>query len=386
MLFIAQRVARRRILQADDRADVARVNTVDILSFVGVHLNETPDALFFLLSGVVDVRARFQNAGIATEISERTHKRIGCDFKRKTGERLLVRGLSFNLFPRLGIGALDVRDVQRAGKEVDDRVEKELHALVFVGRTAKHGDRFHFQAAFAKPRNDFFLGKLHRIEVLLHELVVGGRRLLHELFTVLFCKRLHVLGNGLLTEILTQIVVVDLRFHADKVDDPAEIFLFSDGKFDRNGVCAEALLDHLFDAVKIRAVNIHFVYIRNAGHPVGIRLTPNGFRLGLDAALCAERSHRAVKHAQRTLDFYRKVNVSRGIDDIETVSFPNAGRRSRGDRNTAFLLLNHPVHRSGTVVRLADFVSFTRIKQDTLRRRRFACVDVRHDPEITGVF
>ena len=45
MLFVADRVAGRDILQTDGGADVARQNFVDLFALVGVHLQQTADAL-----------------------------------------------------------------------------------------------------------------------------------------------------------------------------------------------------------------------------------------------------------------------------------------------------------------------------------------------------
>ena len=48
-----------------------------------------------------------------------------------------------------------------------------------------------------------------------------------------------------------------------------------------------------------------------------VGLTPDGLRLGLNAALCAQHRHSTVEHAQGTLDLNREVNVARGVDDVD---------------------------------------------------------------------
>ena len=45
MLFVADRVAGRNVLQTDRGADVARQNFADLFALVGVHLQQTADAL-----------------------------------------------------------------------------------------------------------------------------------------------------------------------------------------------------------------------------------------------------------------------------------------------------------------------------------------------------
>ena len=54
------------------------------------------------------------------------------------------------------------------------------------------------------------------------------------------------------------------------------------------------------------------------GTLIVVSLTPNGLRLGLNAALCAEDGHRAVQHAQGALHLDGEVNVARGVDDVDS--------------------------------------------------------------------
>ena len=58
VLGIAQRVARRRFLQADRRRDVAGAHFLDLLALVRVHLQNAADALLAALDRVVDRVAR----------------------------------------------------------------------------------------------------------------------------------------------------------------------------------------------------------------------------------------------------------------------------------------------------------------------------------------
>src|SRR5690606_23433708 len=59
-----------------------------------------------------------------------------------------------------------------------------------------------------------------------------------------------------------------------------------------------------------------------------------------------------------------------------------AGRGRRRDRDAAFLLLLHPVHRRRTVVHLANLVTDAGVEQDALRGRGLARIDVGHDAEV----
>jgi hypothetical protein len=74
----------------------------------------------------------------------------------------------------------------------------------------------------------------------------------------------------------------------------------------------------------------------------------------------------AVEDAQRALDLDREVDVARRVDDVDAVVAPEAGRCGGRDRNAALLLLDHPVHRRGAFVDLADLVVDPRVIEDPL--------------------
>ena len=78
--------------------------------------------------------------------------------------------------------------------------------------------------------------------------------------------------------------------------------------------------------------------------------------------------------------------MARRIDDVDTMIFPVAGRCSRRDRDTALLLLDHPVHRGCAIVDFADLVVDARVEEDTFRCRRLTGIDVCHDADITSLF
>lgn len=120
-----------------------------------------------------------------------------------------------------------------------------------------------------------------------------------------------------------------------------------------------------------------------------VGLTPNGFRLGLNAAHSAVNHHRAVQHTHGTFDFNREVDVPRGVDDVETVRLvlhvhaaPEAGRSGGRNRDTTFLFLFHPVHRGSAVVDFTELMVDAREEQNTFGRRGLARVNVGRNTDI----
>src|SRR5581483_4821765 len=94
----------------------------------------------------------------------------------------------------------------------------------------------------------------------------------------------------------------------------------------------------------------------------------------------------AIEYAERALDLDGEVHVSGGIDDVDAVVTPGAGGGGGGDGDAALPLLLHPVHHRVSLVDLADLVGDAGVEQDALGGRRFARVDVGHDPDIPCLF
>lgn len=61
-----------------------------------------------------------------------------------------------------------------------------------------------------------------------------------------------------------------------------------------------------------------------------------------------------------------EVDVTGGVNQVQTVAIPLAGGSGRGNGNTTLLLLDHPVHGSGTLVDLTNLVGLASVVQDTL--------------------
>ena len=74
--------------------------------------------------------------------------------------------------------------------------------------------------------------------------------------------------------------------------------------------------------------------------------------------------------------------VSMMLKRVILQAFPERCRRSGRNRNAALLLLLHPVHGGGAVMDFADLVGLAGVEEDTLRRRRLAGIDMRHDADI----
>src|SRR5437867_6382134 len=86
MVLIAQRVAGRDILNANNGGDVTRVTGLDVLAFVRLNLNQARDAFAFVRARIVDRIAFAERAGVNTEENEFAYERIAPKFERKRAE------------------------------------------------------------------------------------------------------------------------------------------------------------------------------------------------------------------------------------------------------------------------------------------------------------
>ncbi len=399
VFLVAERVARGGGFHADHRRDITRIHGVDIGPVVRVHHQDPSETLVLALGRVVDLAALGQGAGIHTEEAKFTDVGIGHDLERERRERFVVPGVTLVLFLGLGVDALDRGNIERRGEIVDDRVEQFLHALVLVRRTAADRNDLVIDGRLAERRLQFVDRDLVAVAEFLEEFLVGLCDRLDHLVVVLFREVCHIGGDRLDAHILSEVVVVHVGFHRHQIDDPAEGTLLADREHDRDGVSVQTFAHHTDHAEEVGAGDVHLVDVRHARDFVLVRLPPDGLGLGFDAALRAEDGHGTVQHAQRPLDLNGEVDVARGVDDVDTVGVffrrygivmiarrrPVTGGRGGGDGDTTLLLLNHPVHGSPAVVRLADPVDPSGVEQDPLGGRRLSGVDMRHDPDITGM-
>ena len=91
--------------------------------------------------------------------------------------------------------------------------------------------------------------------------------------------------NRLNAHVLAEVIVEDVGFHFDEVDDASKVGFRTDGKLDGNGVALESVLDHVEDIEEVRAHDVHLVYVNHARNMVFVGLSPDSLRLGLNTAL-----------------------------------------------------------------------------------------------------
>ena len=148
---------------------------------------------------------------------------------------------------------------------------------------------------------------------------------------------------------------------------------------------SQAGAHHGHTALEVGSDSVHLVDEGHPGNPIAIRLSPDSLGLGLDSGHGIENGDGAVQNPQGTLHLGREVHMTRGIDDVDAVVIPEAGRSSRGDGDTPLLLLHHPVHGRSSVVNFTDLVVHSGVVQDALGSRRLTGINVSHDADIADL-
>ena len=231
---------------------------------------------------------------------------------------------------------------------------------------------------------DSVLGYVVTLEIILHDRVVEIGNSLKQSTSVFFGNISHILRDVGLVDNKTLVITVKVGLLLYEVDKTNVRILFTDRQLYRNSICLKSFTEHLYTSEEISSRDVHFVYIGNTRNTVFISLSPNGFRLRFNAALCTEYGNRTVKNSQRSLNLNREVHVPWRIDNIDLLALPACGYSSGCDCNTALLLLLHPVHCSSTVVCFTDLVLFACIEQNSFGSSRFAGIDVRHDTYVSN--
>ena len=387
-LFVADRVAGGSKLHAHESHDVAGAGGLDVLTLVGVHAEQAAKAFLLAVVGVVQRRTGFDHARIDAEERQMAHKGVGGQLEHETGERFLVRAGADDLFFRVfGVVAHHLLDVEGRRQVVHNRVEQRLHTDVAERGAAQDGHDALADGALTDAGIDFLNGQFMAFEVLFHQFFIFFRHGVQQLKALFFVQILEILRDFTVDDLEALGFFVKADGAAvNEVNDALELVFSPDRNLEADGLCFQAVADHVHAAEEVGADAVHLVDEADTGHTVAVGLTPHGFRLGLHAGDGVEYGHGTIEHAQGAFHFDGEVDVAGGVDDVDLVFKPETSRRGGSDGDAAFLLLFHPVHRGAALVGFADFMVFAGIVQDAFGRRGLTGIDVGHDADIPHFF
>ena len=383
----AEGITGGHILQTAHSSDIAGEHLFVLDLLIGVHLKDTAEAFTLTGTGVQNRHTLSRHTGVNAEVVEFTHIRIAHDLEDKSGERLHVTDVTGHLSAGGRIGTGDFPGIDGAGEIVNDHIQDHLNTAALEGRGASHGNDLCSNSCFAQSSTEcIHIGSLFFKEEFHHLIIAACDSFIefHESFLTLCGK---ITGQFFFTDGHTFVFGIKVEsLAAENIDHTLEVCFLTDRQShaDRNGTQLGAdLIDH---TVKVGTGTIHLVDESNDRHIVFLSLTPHGFRLGLHFTDSAENSDSTVKNAQRALHFSCEVHVSGGIDNIDLAAFPITGGGSRGNGNTTFTFLFHPVGGGGTFMGITDFVVHAGIEKDTLSKSGLTCINVSHDTDVAHIF
>ena len=386
MLFVAQRVAGGGVLEAYSGCNIAGVYLGDILTMVCMHQQDSTHSLALVLGSVENGSTSLKSTGVYAEEGQTANERVGGNLERQCGERSLVIGRTLILFVGIRIDTLDRRDINRSRHVINNCIQKHLNALVAVSGTTQYRNQLVVDGSLAECLLQILNRNLFALQVHHHQIFIGIADQLYHLVMVLLCLLNHICRDVLITDILAEVIIVNLCAHGHQVDDANEIALSANRQLNRNRNALQAILHHLNNVIEVCAHDVHLVDERHTRNHIIVSLVPYSLGLRLYATLCAEYTNGTVQYAQGTLYFYSEVNVARGVDDVDSVTLPVAGSSSGSDRDATFLLLYHPVHLGSAFMGLTDLVGTASVVQNTLCSGGLTSIDMSHDTNVSSIF
>ena len=134
--------------------------------------------------------------------------------------------------------------------------------------------------------------------------------------------------------------------------------------------------------MEIGTYAVHLVHEANPGNTVAIRLPPDRLRLGLNASHCIEDNNAPIEHPKTSFHLRGKVNMPRGVDNVDAMVHPLAGGSGSGNCYSPLSLLRHPVHHCSAIVHIAQLIGAAGIVKYPLSKCRFARIDMGNDTDI----
>ena len=217
------------------------------------------------------------------------------------------------------IGTLDWRDIGRSRHVLKNSVQEFLNTFVSVCRTAAY--RYSCTLAGSFTQNCFHL--VYRRDIIIqithHQLIIQLADFLYQLGVIQLSVVFHIFRDINDGDIIALIVVVDVSFHLEQIDNSLELIFLTNWKLKADSIFTKSGLDLIYSVVEVSTKDVHLVDECHTRYVVGISLTPYVLRLRLYTTFCTEHADSAVQYTKRTLYLYGKVNVAWGINDVDTV-------------------------------------------------------------------
>ena len=327
-----------------------------------------------------------QRTSVDTQERQTTNEWVSSDLKCQSGKWLVVTGSQFNLFT-IFISCFEWLNIQWRWQVVDNSVQHHLDTLILVGRTCQNWEQLFRQSSLTDSSFDFFNRKFFTAKVLFHDVVINVSQRFQQCIVTRFSFVLQVSRDFNSIPVLTfSIFIINVGNHLNQVDNTDEVIFSTNWHLNWQWRNVQTVLDRLNRVVKVGTHLVHLVGKDDSRNIEVVSLTPNSFGLWFNTGLSVQNRYGTIKDTQRTFNFDSEVNVTWGVDDVDTVVFPNGRSGSGRDRDTTFLFFIHPVHLGSTIMGFTNLVNLTSVVKNPFSGRGLTSIDVGHDPNVTGLF
>ncbi len=224
--FGAKRIARARVGEFCDRADIARAQLGNGVEFFSAYEIKRPDVFHGIGVGVVNAHARFELAAADAQVVHFSDERIDCRFEDLGAERtFFVAGdTRYDIVFQIFCGQIVA--FGGFGHILHDFVHEVDHAFVLQRAACHNGDYADFKNAFTNAVNGILFGKEAVFKVFFKQYVVAFGSGFHELVLHDVVFALIRFGNG---NFLGARVRETVRLAGERVDVARHLAAFHDG-------------------------------------------------------------------------------------------------------------------------------------------------------------
>ena len=303
VLRVEQQVARHRLLQLRDGADVAGPEPVGVNVILALELEQRAHALLAVAARVDERRVARDGAVEHAEDVDPPGERIGDRLEHEGG--------------RLRPVDLDRRALLRGrGDALDEQVEQRRRPEVLRRDAARHREQLAARERVLERVRDLLDAELLALEVALHQPFVRLDDGVEELRAVLLHLRPQ-LGRNLARAFLLRALGARVRAHVQEVDDAGQLVLAADRQVHGDAVLRELRAQRLEDAEEVGALAVEHVHEHDAREAEVGRALPEPRRADLDAHHAAGDEERALDDAQRGDRVALEAGVAGRVDEVD---------------------------------------------------------------------
>jgi len=275
--------------------------------------------------------------------------------------------------------------VQRRWKVGTDGIQELFYTDIRCCGTAQHRGKGITHGPNPQAVNDFFLGQLARLQILLGQGVVGFSHRLDQLLPQP-CGLAGILSrDGTLGKCPRSVLGIKTGLHPDQVDHPLEISLNTDRHLDCHTPGAQGFF-HIVDcAQETGPLTIQLVDKGDARDLELVGPAPDLLGLGLDTGDGRKDHYRTVQGPHAGAGIGDEVAVTGGVHDVDGMAVPLAVVEGRGNRYLALDLFRLEVHGGRAVIHPPQAVDHAGIKEDRFGQRGLAGPAMCHNSKVTNL-